>query len=74
VLTAKIAGVTHCIIVAFPEALLKSGQGACFRLLASFPFGGQRCLQRGNVTSEVLGLDRHGPDCPMNPKALPLLN
>jgi hypothetical protein len=49
-------------------------QGACFRLLASLPFGGQRCLQRGNVTSEVLGLDRHGPDCPMDPKAPPLLN
>jgi hypothetical protein len=31
VLTAKIAGVTHCIIVAFSEALLKSGMAALLR-------------------------------------------
>jgi len=39
-------------------------RGARFRLLASLPFGGQRCRQRGNVTGEVLGLDRHGPIVP----------
>jgi hypothetical protein len=46
-------------------------RGARLRLLASLPFGSERCLQRGNVTGEAFGLARHGPDCPMALKLIP---